>query len=315
MTRTSVDPRLLHAALDAARQERALSWRALAREIGVSPSLMSRLSNGLKPDTDGFATLIAWLRMPAEEFFSRDEIRDPSYTEPDLMAQLAPLLRARRDLTATDVEYLEQVIGATIARGPKAGLNGMRRGFKSAAKRLALELRGELGLGAHEPFDPYAFAHEYGIQVLRLSELDTPARHHFLKADGSGLSGALIPLAAGTVILENDAQPAARRRTTMCHELSHVVLEHQFSASLATDERKCGLAAEQEEEADWLSGEILVPTDGAIRLARSNASDELAANVFDVSLAVARWRMNQSGARIVVRRARAKRTVTPRRTV
>lgn len=70
----------------------------------------------------------------------------------------------------------------------------MRRGFKTEAKRLALELRLEIGLDAHAPFDPYAFALEYGILVVQLSDLDGPARDHFLKADGSALSGALIPL-------------------------------------------------------------------------------------------------------------------------
>ena len=54
---------------------------------------MSRLGNGLKPDTDGFTTLVAWLRMPAEDFFSSDEERNDSKELPDLMAQLAPLLR------------------------------------------------------------------------------------------------------------------------------------------------------------------------------------------------------------------------------
>lgn len=121
MARTTIDPALLYSALDAARQERQLSWRALARAIGVSPSLLSRLGNGLKPDTDGFATLVAWLRMPAEDFFSSDEKLTATGKEPDLMAQLAPLLRARKDLTATDVEYLEQVIGATVARARKLG--------------------------------------------------------------------------------------------------------------------------------------------------------------------------------------------------
>jgi Zn-dependent peptidase ImmA (M78 family) len=183
----------------------------------------------------------------------------------------------------------------------------MRRGFKAEAKRLALELRRELGINAHSPFDPYAFAEEYGIQVIRLSELRGPARDHFLKTDGSALSGALIPVSTGAVILENDAQPPARRRTTISHELAHLVLEHEFSASLSTDERKCGLGGNQENEADWLSGEMLIPTDGAIRLARADASDLVAASAFDVSLAVARWRMNQSGARIMVQRERAKR--------
>lgn len=107
------------------------------------------------------------------------------------------------------------------------------------------------------------------------------------------------------VILENDAQPPARRRTTMCHELAHVVLEHQFGVSLS-DQRKCGLSGDQEDEANWLSGEMLIPTDGAFRLARANATDAQAAHAYDVSLAVARWRMNHSGARKVMERARVK---------
>jgi hypothetical protein len=181
----------------------------------------------------------------------------------------------------------------------------VRRGFKTEAKGLALELRAEIGIDAHAPFDPYAFASEYGIPVVRLSDLDGVARDHFLRADGSALSGALIPNGSGVVILENDAQPLTRRRTTMCHELAHVVLEHEFGVSLA-DERKCGLGGEQEAEADWLSGEILIPSDGAFRLARRNATDGQAATSYDVSLAIARWRMNHSGARKVVQRTRAK---------
>lgn len=182
----------------------------------------------------------------------------------------------------------------------------MRRGFKTEAKRLALELRSEIRLDAYSPFDPYALAAEYGIPVIQLSDLDSPARDHFLKADGSALSGALVPVGTGVAILENDAQPQTRRRTTMCHELAHVVLEHRFGVSLSADERKCGLGGEQEDEADWLSGEMLIPYDGAFRLARANVSDERAAALFDVSFAVARWRMNHSGARKVVERTQAK---------
>lgn len=181
----------------------------------------------------------------------------------------------------------------------------MRRGFKTEAKRLALELRSEIGLDAHAPFDPYAFASEYGIRVVQLSDLDGAARDHFLRVDGSALSGALIPNVTGVVILENDVQPLTRRRTTMCHELAHVILEHTFGLSLS-DERKCGLGGDQEAEADWLSGEILIPSVGAFRLARANATDEQAADAYDVSLAVARWRMNHSGARKVTERSRSK---------
>lgn len=181
----------------------------------------------------------------------------------------------------------------------------MRRGYKTEAKTLALELRGEIGLGAHAPFDHYAFASEYGIPVLRLSDLDGVARVHVLRGDGNTLSGALIPNGSGVVVLENDAQPMARRRTTMCHELAHVVLEHKFGVFLS-DERKCGLGGYQEAEADWLSGEMLIPNDGAFRRARANATNEQAARANEVSLSIARWRMNHSRARKVMQRTRAR---------
>jgi transcriptional regulator with XRE-family HTH domain len=123
MAKTTINTALLYSALDAARQQRQLSWRALAGEIGVSPSLLSRLGNGLKPDTDGFATIVAWLRLPAEQFFERDGVdgADDAAREPDLMAQLAPLLRARKDLSETDVRYLQQIIGATVERARAQG--------------------------------------------------------------------------------------------------------------------------------------------------------------------------------------------------
>lgn len=117
MAKTTIDTGALYAALDAARQERHLSWRSLAKEVGVSPSMLSRLGNGLKPDADGFATLVAWLNLPAAEFFESEESSSRGVEqEPDLMVQLVPLLRAQRDLTPEDVEYLQQIIQLTVER-------------------------------------------------------------------------------------------------------------------------------------------------------------------------------------------------------
>jgi transcriptional regulator with XRE-family HTH domain len=111
MAKTRIDALALQSALDQVRKEKELSWRQLAGEIGVSPSLLSRLRNGYKPDAEGFMTLVSWLGMPAERFLI-DE--DGSTHQPQLMAELAPLLRARKDLDETDVQMLEQVIAATL---------------------------------------------------------------------------------------------------------------------------------------------------------------------------------------------------------
>ena len=113
----TVDVKALHAALDNARATKELSWRQLAREVGVSASTVSRMANGLKPDVSAFAAMTTWLRMPAEAFYVTEGAGEGGDDqEPELVASLVPLLRARRDLTEGDVAYLEEVIGAAARR-------------------------------------------------------------------------------------------------------------------------------------------------------------------------------------------------------
>jgi transcriptional regulator with XRE-family HTH domain len=114
MGRVHVDVGALYAALDAARRSRGMSWRQLSAEIGVSPSTMTRIANGGRPDVDAFAAMVTWLGSPAETFMSAASATQRE--EPELLVQLAPLLRSRRDLDPADVEYLEDVIGAAIRR-------------------------------------------------------------------------------------------------------------------------------------------------------------------------------------------------------
>lgn len=113
MAKTKIDTAALAASLDGVRSERGLSWRQLATQIGVTPSLLSRLRNGYKPDAEGFMTLTSWLGLPAERFLVDDR---PPTTSPELMAELAPLLRAHKDLDETDIDYLNEIIRATLRR-------------------------------------------------------------------------------------------------------------------------------------------------------------------------------------------------------
>lgn len=183
----------------------------------------------------------------------------------------------------------------------------MQRGFKAAAKRLALELREEVGLKATDQFDPYQMAELYGIQVHRLSELDCSeeARRHFMGSNSGVLSGALIPIGSKLAILDHDGHSVARRRATLSHEISHVVLEHHFSNSALLDSSGCRTSdSEQEEEANELSGELLVPFSAALAMARKGHDDATVASAMGVSLEFARWRMNASGARKIASRGK-----------
>ncbi|MET8524707.1 ImmA/IrrE family metallo-endopeptidase [Micromonospora sp. NPDC005172] len=175
---------------------------------------------------------------------------------------------------------------------------------KAALKRLAIELREEVGVGIHDVFDPYQLAKLYGIQVISLSSsgCSEEALQHFQVKRPDVFSGALVPFNNGAIILENDLHLPERKRSTCSHEMAHVVLEHPFTAALV-NERGCRVAnREHEQEAAELSGELLLPFEAAKLLARRRASDEEAAKRFAVSVDFARWRLNSTGARIIASR-------------
>jgi transcriptional regulator with XRE-family HTH domain len=51
----------LYVALDRQRRQRRIQWRQIAREAGVSPSTLTRVGQGRRPDADGLARLLVWL--------------------------------------------------------------------------------------------------------------------------------------------------------------------------------------------------------------------------------------------------------------
>lgn len=173
---------------------------------------------------------------------------------------------------------------------------------------LALEIRSEVGLDEHDVFDPHLFTELYGIAVHQLSEVQcsAEAREYFAFERAAVFSGALIPLSSGLVIVENDNHELVRRKSTLCHEVAHVALEHEFGLELATVSG-CGMTdKEQEREAAQLSGELMITFDGARRMAFKQLTDEEVAVRHKVSNEVAAWRMNGSGARKIAARSMSK---------
>ncbi len=190
----------------------------------------------------------------------------------------------------------------------------LRHGFKATARRLALDVRAELGVDPFAPLDPYALADLYGIRVFDLSApwLPTEAVRHFTGPAASAFSGALLSTGTATVIVENHVHDDTRRRSTVAHEMAHVLLEHEFGV-LVTDGTGCRpgprptSSSAVEQEATELSGELLVPCDAARAAAFRDWTDASVARHYRVSERLARWRMNVTGARRIACRTRAKR--------
>lgn len=114
MTEAQLDVPALYAALDARRKSQKLSWRDVAGQAKVSPSTLTRLGQGKRPDVDGFAALVHWLGVSPDNF-----LRGPSGSkkaQPELMTVISTHLRARRELTAASAKALEDIIRAAYER-------------------------------------------------------------------------------------------------------------------------------------------------------------------------------------------------------
>jgi transcriptional regulator with XRE-family HTH domain len=122
MPDTVIDVASLASALESRVKADEISWRQAAGQIGVSPSLLTRLRNDQRPDLDAFALIVRWLRIPADQFLVDPEelaTRD----EPELGSSINALLRARSDLDDQDKQHLESIL--------QSGLDYFRQTRKS----------------------------------------------------------------------------------------------------------------------------------------------------------------------------------------
>jgi len=186
-----------------------------------------------------------------------------------------------------------------------------RRGFKKEAGELALEVRREMRLRLSDRLDPRALAAHLGIPVFELDELvmlgmKRASVEQLMKHGRSEFSAAMFEMGGRRLIVANPTHSAGRQASNIVHEISHVLLEHEPPDQLIV--AGCRRWDEvMEGEADWLAGELLVPRDAALELARREADVRASAARYGVSEAMMQWRLNHSGARKQAARERARR--------
>lgn len=67
-SRKVLDVAVLALAVTTVARHRKISMRDVSAETGLSPSTLTRLTQGQKPDADGLLTLLAWLNADASDF-------------------------------------------------------------------------------------------------------------------------------------------------------------------------------------------------------------------------------------------------------
>ena len=102
------DNEAFHAALNAARLSKQMTWKDVAEEAGVAASTLSRMGQGAKPDVNGLVALLAWSGLKAEAF-----IRGTKEDEPEPLAKIAALLRADPKLSRQNAQLIENIVVTT----------------------------------------------------------------------------------------------------------------------------------------------------------------------------------------------------------
>lgn len=175
----------------------------------------------------------------------------------------------------------------------------LRRGFKSEANEISRQIRRELRLRLTDPLDPWKLAEHLGIPVETLMSLkhDAPsAVAQLTRNDHEAFSAVTIFAGYRRLIVVNDAHSRGRQASSLAHELAHSLLLHEPESAFDGEGAR-EWNAEQEEEAQWLAGALLVSDEAALAIARDNLSLEEAAARFGTSIDMVRSRINVTGSR------------------
>ena len=87
-----------------------------------------------------------------------------------------------------------------------------------------------------------------------------------------------------------------RQASNIAHELAHSLLWHEPAPAFDGDGMR-EWNAEQEEEAQWLAGALLISEEAALSIVRRKLSLDDAAQLYGTSVDMVRGRINVTGAR------------------
>jgi hypothetical protein len=182
----------------------------------------------------------------------------------------------------------------------------VKRGFKAEAERLASRLRGEMKVAPDARLDVDQLAEHLGVTVRSAAQLVPRSELERLHELQPGcFSAATFHLPDGRVVAVtnplNDSR--ARRDSDLAHELAHVILKHApAQVDRLGDLTFVECNPEQEEEANWLAGCLLLPRPLLLRSARQGLTPDQVAEINAVSVEMARFRLNTSGVYLQVKR-------------
>jgi Zn-dependent peptidase ImmA (M78 family) len=177
----------------------------------------------------------------------------------------------------------------------------MVKGFKSQCESISLQMRRKLDLKDTDALDPHLLADYLDIQVITPSNIPGLSDEHLnvlLQTGADSWSAATLIFNGKNLIILNSAHSSARQASDLMHEISHILLGHRPSEISVTQDQILLLNifnADQENEANWMSGSLLLPRTALILIKRKGWSAQTVRSIFKASEEMLNYRLNITG--------------------
>lgn len=176
-----------------------------------------------------------------------------------------------------------------------------RRGYKSQCERRSVEVRKDLGLSKIAPLDAFNLAQHFGIVVWSTDEitgLSDEDKRNLTLEDNDSWSALTIRMRHHFLVIYKAGQSSPRINSVVMHELSHIILGHELADACILDDGSFvpgNFNQNQEEEANWLGGALLLPRPALLHIRRKKLSNQNIINEYRVSEDMLTWRIRMTG--------------------
>jgi Zn-dependent peptidase ImmA (M78 family)/DNA-binding XRE family transcriptional regulator len=223
-----------------AREARELSQAALAKMLGISQAVLSRVEHALKaPDDVLLSKLAEHLRFPVSLFLQADEpmpLPLTFYRKKSRLSKTAQdRIHAQMNFAVMHVDRLERATEIEVDL-PLATVDPEEFGTPAA---IARSVRAFWQIPRGPIADLTALLERAGI-IVWVTDVGTD--------NISGFSA--WKLNERPLVMVNSRDPADRQRHTLAHELAHIIMHHRFLVSENVDVEK---------QANEFASEFLMP--------------------------------------------------------
>jgi len=185
-----------------------------------------------------------------------------------------------------------------------------KRGFKTWCELTAEAARRQRGLQPWEPLTARCIAVELRATIVTPTDLPSLPKDvcQRLLSDHEGIWSAITISSTPPVIVYNPAHSEGRQNSDLMHEIAHLLMDHVPGTVYIDPKSKLALRhcdVVQEDQANWLSGCLLLPRAALLNIKQSRLPDAVTCERYMVRSKMLSYRMNTSGVNIQYGRRRA----------